>query len=64
MTRVSNAIGRRSFLTGAGALVVTMTLSLARVSAAAAEELTPVKLPSPITPAERAQRLIQAKTLG
>ena len=41
----------------------SMTLAPARVIAAAAEQLVPVKLPPPIVSAERAQRLAAARVL-
>jgi Xaa-Pro dipeptidase len=56
-------IQRRSFLTGAGVLTAALTLPLGRVFAAAAEELVPVKLPPPISSAERLQRIAKAQKL-
>jgi Xaa-Pro dipeptidase len=56
-------IQRRSFLTGAGALTVTMTLSAERVFAAAAEALKPIPIPPPISSAERLQRIAKARML-
>ncbi|MFL6752260.1 MAG: M24 family metallopeptidase, partial [Sphingomicrobium sp.] len=58
----STAIRRRNFLAGAGALGA-MTIPWSRVAAQAAEELPPVRLPPPITSAERMQRLRRAKEL-
>jgi Xaa-Pro dipeptidase len=54
---------RRSFLTGAGALTAALTVPLGRVAAAAAEELKPVKLPPPISSAERLERIAKAQKL-
>ncbi len=54
---------RRSFLTGAGALTAALTVPLGRVAAAAAEELRPVKLPPPISSAERLERIAKAQKL-
>ena len=54
---------RRGMLGGAAALTAAMTLPLNRVLAAAAEELSPVKLPPPISSAERAKRLSHARDL-
>jgi Xaa-Pro dipeptidase len=59
MTRTS--IRRRNFLAGAGALAAAMTVPWARVLAQAAEQLTPIPIPPPITAAERMQRLAAAK---
>jgi Xaa-Pro dipeptidase len=56
-------IHRRAFLAGAGAAATAMTLSPVRVMAAAAAELTPVKIPPPISSAERVQRLGRAREL-
>ena len=56
-------IQRRSFLTGAGALGAAMTLPLDRVLAAAAEELKPIPIPSPVSSAERLGRIAKARTL-
>src|SRR5215213_6765767 len=56
-------IHRRSFLASAGAAAATITLASTRVMAAAAEELSPIKLPPPITSAERVQRLTKAREL-
>src|SRR3954469_12894952 len=56
-------IHRRNFLAGAGALGASLTLPLERVFAAAAEALTPVPLPPPISQAERLQRIAQARAL-
>jgi Xaa-Pro dipeptidase len=61
MTR--SPIGRRTFMKSAAALAAAATFPLGRVSAAAAEQLRPVKLPPPITSAERAQRLAKAQEL-
>jgi Xaa-Pro dipeptidase len=56
-------IRRRSFLAGAGALGAAMTASPARLLAAAAEALTPVAIPPPISPAERLKRIARARRL-
>ena len=56
-------IQRRRFLTGAGALTAAMTVPLGRVFAAAADELKPIKLPPPITSAERLERIAGAQRL-
>ena len=56
-------IKRRSFLAGAGAFTASMTLSMDRVFAAAAEELKPIRIPPPISPAERLERIARARTL-
>jgi Xaa-Pro dipeptidase len=56
-------IHRRNFLAGAGALGASLTLPLERVFAAAAEALTPVPLPPPISQAERLQRIAKARAL-
>ena len=56
-------IQRRSFLMVAGATATMMSLPFDRVMAAAAEALTPVVLPPPISQAERLQRLAKARTL-
>ena len=60
---IQSPIRRRMFLAGAGALAAAMTVPLSRLAAAAAEELKPVKLPPPIAPAERLQRLRRAQDL-
>jgi Xaa-Pro dipeptidase len=52
---------RRTLLTGAGALAAAITVPLSRVWAEAAEQLTPIPIPPPITTAERLQRLAAAK---
>jgi Xaa-Pro dipeptidase len=56
-------IERRGFMMGAAALSAAMTVPLARVAAAAAEELKPSKLPPPIGSAERVQRMRRAQEL-
>jgi Xaa-Pro dipeptidase len=56
-------IQRRSFLTGAGAFMAAMTLPLDRLFAEAANELSPVKLPPPISSAERLERIANAQKL-
>jgi Xaa-Pro dipeptidase len=56
-------IHRRNFLVGAGALGAALTVPLGRVVAAAAEALKPVKLPPPISQAERLQRTARARQL-
>jgi Xaa-Pro dipeptidase len=57
------SVQRRQFLQGTGMFAASMTLAPARVIAAAAEQLVPVKLPPPIVSAERAQRLAAARVL-
>jgi Xaa-Pro dipeptidase len=61
MTR--SPIGRRTFMKSAAALAAAATVPLSRVAAAAAEQLKPVKLPPPITSAERVKRLARAQEL-
>lgn len=56
-------IQRRSFLTGAAAVAASMTVPIDRVFAAAAEAMTPVTLPPPISPGERLQRIARAQQL-
>ena len=56
-------IRRRAFLAGAGAFAGAMTLDPARLLAAAKDELAPVKLPPPISPAERTERMRTAQQL-
>jgi Xaa-Pro dipeptidase len=56
-------LNRRKLLGGAGALAAAMTLPLDRVVAKAAEALTPISIPPPISPAERLQRLARARQL-
>jgi len=56
-------IQRRTFLAGSGAAAAAMTLPISRVMAQAAEALTPVALPPPISAAERLQRLSRARRL-
>ena len=56
-------IHRRNLLIGAGALGAALTVPLGRVVAAAAEALKPVKLPPPISQAERLQRIARARQL-
>ena len=60
---MSFIVSRRGLLGGACALAAAMTVPLGRVMAAAAEELSPVKLPPPISSAERAKRLSHARDL-
>ena len=60
---MSFIVSRRGLLGGACALAAAMTVPLGRVMAAAAEELSPVKLPPPISSAERGQRLSHARDL-
>src|SRR5690348_13159268 len=60
---INSSIHRRHFLEAGGAVAAAMTLPLGRVLAAAAEALTPVVLPPPISQAERLQRLAKARTL-
>lgn len=56
-------IERRGFLLGAGAAAAATTVPLDRVLAAAGEKLSPVRLPPPISQAERLQRIAGAKAL-
>ena len=56
-------IERRTFLAGSGAAAAAMTLPISRVMAQAAEALTPVALPPPISADERLQRLSRARRL-
>ena len=56
-------IQRRTFLGGSGALAAATTLPLGRVMAEAAEALTPIALPPPISPAERLGRLARARQI-
>jgi Xaa-Pro dipeptidase len=56
-------IQRRNFLAGSAALSALLAAPASRVLAAAAEELTPVKLPPPIGTEERLARLARAKQL-
>jgi len=56
-------IQRRTFLAGSGAAAAAMTLPISRVMAQAAEALTPVALPPPISADERLQRLSRARRL-
>ena len=56
-------IERRGFLLGAGAVAAAMTLPVERVLAAARESLSPVKLPPPISQAERLRRIAGARAL-
>lgn len=55
-------IRRRSFLAGAGAFAAASALP-ARLIAQARDELAPVTLPPPISPAERTGRLAKARAL-
>ena len=52
---------RRSFLTGAASMTAALTVPIERVRAAAADELTPVPPPPPISQAERLQRVAGAQ---
>ena len=54
---------RRNFLAGAGATVTAMASPIDRLFAQAADALQPIKLPPPISSAERLQRLAKARTL-
>lgn len=54
---------RRGFLGSTAAAAALAALPLSRVAAAAAEELAPMKLPPPITTAERLARLAKARGL-
>ena len=56
-------ISRRALFVGVSAAAVAMTLPLNRVIAAAADELAPIKVPPPITGAERVHRLAKARDL-
>jgi len=57
------AIDRRRLLTSGGALAAAMTLPLDRIFAQAAAELPTIPIPSPISSAERLQRIARARTL-
>ena len=57
------AFHRRGFLGTAAAAAAVAALPLTRAAAAAAEELAPMKLPPPITAAERLARLAKARGL-
>ena len=54
-------VSRRALLAGAAAAATSLPLS--RIAAAAADELKPVSVPQPISPAERQQRLAKARAL-
>ena len=56
-------IQRRSFIMGAAAATAALTVPLQRVMAAAAEELKPIPSPTPISQAERLQRIARAREL-
>ncbi len=56
-------IHRRSLLAGAGAATAALMLTSSRLMAAATAELAPIKIPPPITSAERVQRLAKARDL-
>ena len=61
MTR--SPMRRRTFMKSAAAIAAAATIPLSRVAAAAAEQLKPVRLPPPITSAERVRRLSGAQEL-
>ena len=56
-------IQRRRFLTGAAAVAAAMTVPLDHLFAAAAEALRPMRLPPPISAAERLGRISRARQL-
>jgi Xaa-Pro dipeptidase len=56
-------MSRRGVISGAGAFAVAMTMPLGRAFAQAAEQLTPIPLPPPISQAERLQRVAAAREL-
>jgi Xaa-Pro dipeptidase len=58
---IGGTIHRRRFLAGGGALAASMAIPVGRVLAQAAAELPSIKLPPPITSAERVQRLTKAR---
>ncbi len=60
---IRSSIPRRRFLQGAGALAASMTVPLEQIFAQAAAELPTIPIPSPISSAERVQRLAKAKEL-
>ena len=59
---IRTQIRRRHFLQGAGSLAAAMAIPT-RLMAQAAANLTPIKLPPPISSAERLQRLARARAL-
>jgi Xaa-Pro dipeptidase len=59
---ISRQIRRRHFLQGAGSFAAAMAIPT-RLMAQAAATLQPIKLPPPISSAERLQRLAQARAL-
>ncbi len=59
----TRAIRRRSFLTGAGALGVSLAMPARGFAAMVAEQVVRLPLPPPITAAERGQRLARAQQL-
>ncbi len=61
MTR--SPMRRRTFMKSAVAIAAAATIPLSRVMAAAAEQLKPVRVPPPITSAERVRRLARAQEL-
>ena len=60
---IHSPVRRRHFLQGAAAVAAAMALPFDRLFAEAAEKLRPVKLPPPISQAERMQRLAKARAL-
>jgi Xaa-Pro dipeptidase len=60
---IRTQIRRRDFLQGAGSLAAAMTISTSQLMAQAAATLSPIKLPPPISSAERLQRLAKARAL-
>jgi Xaa-Pro dipeptidase len=63
LAMIQPVIRRRTLLAGAGALASVAVLPSARLLAAARDELAPVKLPPPISPAERTGRMRTAQHL-
>jgi Xaa-Pro dipeptidase len=56
-------IHRRNFLVSAGAMAAMATIPFDRLLAAATEALKPIKLPPPISQAERLERIAKARQL-
>ena len=60
---IESHIRRRHFLQGAGSLAAAMALPTSRLLAQLTASLSPIKLPPPISSAERLQRLAKARAL-
>ena len=56
-------LGRRDFLAGSGMVAAASLTGLARSAVAEASDLKPIKLPQPISGAERVQRIARAQAL-